>query len=88
MRVLLWIAALGLIVILFAGDKVRGYFRGGTGEVAQLNDPGPDRTAKRGTDTSSGSKTDTEQSASPGAYAPSPADAPELYESPTRRLGF
>jgi hypothetical protein len=81
-----------LIVLAFAGDKVRGYFKRDTVEVARESS-----TAGAAADTSSG-RGDPNPSAgryvagnapsSNGTYVPSPADAPVLYDSPTKRLGF
>lgn len=92
MRLILWMIVAVLIVLVFAGDKVRGYFKGNTVEVARESS-----TAGAAADTSSG-RGDPNPSAgrseagkapsSTGAYVPSPADAPELYDSPTKRLGF
>lgn len=82
MRALIWIIVAGLIALFFAGDKLRGYLGGRPGDVAELN------ASPRASDEARARTTDGERRPASGAYAPSPADAPELYESPTRRLGF
>lgn len=88
MRVLLWTTIVVLIVLIFAGDKVRSYFEGGSRELAEASDAGQGRTSARESVKPPAAKPDPDRRSASGAYAPSPADAPELYDSPTRRFGF
>lgn len=85
MKMLLWTIIAGLIVLFFAGDKVRGYFKGEP--IAEASDAGRDKVSKENARPPAG-KAEADQRSTSGPYAPSPADAPELYDSPTRRLGF
>ena len=85
MKVLLWAIVAALIGLFFAGDKIHGYFKGEP--VAKASDAGRDKVSKEDARPPAG-KADADQRSTSGPYAPSPADAPELYDSPTRRLGF
>ncbi|MGQ0523775.1 MAG: hypothetical protein ACT4P8_08970 [Betaproteobacteria bacterium] len=81
MKALLWTIVIVLVILAFAGDRVRGYFAD-EAVVAQ------ESAAASGPGEKTAGKNDSAQRAASGNYVPSPADAPELYDSPTRRLGF
>lgn len=84
MKALLWTTVVVLVVLMFAGDKVRGYF----GYESDVTDQ-PVAAGDRPNDKIPTRKPDNEQRSSTGAYVPSPGDAPELYDSPaTRRFGY
>lgn len=82
MKALLWATVVVLLVLVFAGDKMRGYFgyESGVAEAPVATEGARNRTEKN--------KPDKEQPSATGAYVPSPGDAPELYDSPIRRHGF
>ncbi len=92
MRPILWMIAAVLIVLVFAGDKVRGYFKGDATEIARESSAAgaaADKPSQRGDGNPSPDRSEPGKApSSTGAYVPSPADAPELYDSPTKRLGF
>lgn len=92
MRPILWVIAAILIVWVFAGDKVRGYFKVDTADIARESSPtgtAADSLSRRGDANPSADRSEPgKTSSSTGSYVPSPADAPELYDSPTKRLGF
>jgi hypothetical protein len=81
MRLALWAIAAILIVLVFSGEKVRRYFG--------LNvDAPPSVTQDATLDSSKRVESPSDNAQSTGAYVPSPADDPNLHNSPTRRLGF
>lgn len=92
MRLILWVIVAVLIVLAFAGDKVRGYFKGDTVEIARESSTtgaAADTPSPRGDPNPSAERSEPGKApSSTGTYVPSPADAPELYDSPTKRLGF
>lgn len=90
MRPILWVIAAVLIVLVFAGDKVRGYFKGDATEIARESSAtgaAGDKPSSRGDANPSANRAEARKNTT-GSYVPSPADAPELYDSPTKRLGF
>jgi hypothetical protein len=91
MRLTLWAIVVVLIVLAFAGENVRRYFKQDVTDVAPQSSPdrtAPDNFSKRGNVNASTDKPETEKPSRAGSYVPSPADAPELYDSPTKRFGF
>ena len=87
MRALLWIVVLALAVLLFGGDKVRGLF-GVTSADTSERATAPAATPDPRGGATAGDKKEADPRAPSGQYAPSPADAPELYDSQTRRFGI
>jgi len=91
MRLTLWAIVAVLIVLAFAGENVRRYFARDVTDVAPQSSPDattPDNFSKRGNVNPSTDKPETEKPSPARSYVPSPADAPELYDSPTKRFGF
>lgn len=89
MRLILWVIVAVLVVLAFAGENVRRYFSRDEADVAiQPDKATSDAYSKRGSVPASADKPEAEKPSSGRSYVPSPADAPELYDSPTRRLGF
>ena len=88
MRRVLWTAVVVLIVLVLAGDKVRNYFARAPNEITAAKDAARDNTSTKEREKPPVDKADSDKRSASGAYVPSPADAPELYDSPTRRLGF
>jgi hypothetical protein len=87
MRAALWIIVLALAVLLFGGDKVRrllGVTAADTAEQASA----PAATPESRGGATAGDRKEVDPRAPSGQYAPSPAEAPELYDSPTRRFVF
>jgi hypothetical protein len=86
MRLALWAVVAVLIVLVLAGDKVRGFFKKDAADVATASSS----TGKASeTDANRGNAKPSADKPQPaGSYVPSPADAPELYDSPIRRFGL
>jgi hypothetical protein len=73
MKLVLWIAIGVLAFLAFQGGNVRRFIGGDTSAAAPAS-PAP--------------SADKPERSGGGAYAPSPAEDPNLHNSPTRRLGF
>ena len=90
MRAIMWVIVAVLLVLAFAGDKVRSYFKADGADITRESAPAavaPDNSlSKRGDPNPSPDRAAAGKNT--GSYVPSPADAPELYDSPTKRLGF
>lgn len=76
MRLIIWMLVAAVLVWVFAGDNLRSYFKRDVTVVAQPSSPDEAKSDN------------SEKPSPPKSYVPSPADAPELYESPTRRFGI
>lgn len=91
MRLTLWAIVAVLIVLAFASDNVRRYFEPDVTDVAPQSSPDGtprDNFSTRGNVNPSTDKPETEKPSPARSYVPSPADAPELYDSPAKRFGF
>ncbi len=82
MRLALWAIAAVLILLVVSGQKVRGYFGLNVGAPpSATQDATPGESSKR-------AESPPGNAQATGAYVGSPADDPNLHNSPTRRLGF
>lgn len=79
MKLAVWIAIGVLALLAFQSGNVRRFVGGDTTATTSLPAASASKPAQ---------SADKPERNAGGAYAPSPAEDPNLHNSPTRRLGF